>query len=191
MAAGVGREPGIVELPAFSAGGDGPPARAGRRVLADRCRARQGDRAHDQPRRQGGRIPDQGAPRRGCRTRPGAGIRALRLHQRGHQQPQLRADAQRGAQRCCCRHSMRSSPTCAAWRMRTPRADAGAHAWPDRVADHRRQGTRRTSSRASPPARRARRVADAGQDQRRRRQLQRARRRRIRRSTGRRSRRHS
>ena len=55
-------EPGIVELQPFSEAAAAPPARARRRLLARRRRAGQGDRAHHQPRRQGGRVPDQGAP---------------------------------------------------------------------------------------------------------------------------------
>ena len=89
-----------------------PTPRRRLRALAERFRRRrrgagQGNRAHHQPRRQGGRILHQGKARRTMPSWPGAGVRALRLHLRGHQQPQLFADAAtRRATTCCCRRWM-------------------------------------------------------------------------------------
>ena len=84
-------------------------------ALLRRRRARdQGHRAHHQPRRQGGRVLAEVALRRPCRAGRRRRVRALRLHQRGHQQHQPRADAEAArATTCCCRRSTASSPTLA------------------------------------------------------------------------------
>ena len=83
-------------LPAPSAAVDGAPRfpRPGRR--RGRRRPGQGNRARDQPRRQGGRVLRARAARRRGRHGRRARVRAFRLHVRGHQQPRLRADAGRG-----------------------------------------------------------------------------------------------
>ena len=53
-------EAGIGELKPFSAAAVATPACAGRQPLGRRCGAREGNRAHHQPRREGSRVPDQG-----------------------------------------------------------------------------------------------------------------------------------
>ena len=131
---------------------------------------------HHQPRRQGGRVLAQGALRRPGRAAGRRRVRALRLHQRGHQQHQPRADAEGGARRGAAAgagrlvaklramaHAARRACRCSAARTARPRA--------------RRPSARRspTSSRAwRTRARAHRRGAAAGQDERRGRQLQRA-----------------
>ena len=98
-------EPGIAEVAPFCA----PRARGARRAPAASfspadARARQGDRAHDQSRRQGGRVLAEGALRRRARDRARRRVHPFRVHVGGHQQPRARAHARRGAaRRSCCR----------------------------------------------------------------------------------------
>ena len=108
------------------------PGRRGLRGRRDR-RARD-DRARDAARRQGGRVLPQAPPHRDRPRRRGPRPRRadpLLLHQRGHQQPVLRADGQgRRPRRLAARARPRSSrrsrrwrPTCATCRCsRTPTA---------------------------------------------------------------------
>ena len=112
-------------------------------------------------------------------TRRGQGVRPLRLHQRGHQQPRLRADAARRARRRAAAALDALDRDAARDGARARRAaDAVAHARPDRLADHARQGARqRRRAPASASARQIAAVELQRQDQRRGRQLQRARRR--------------
>ncbi len=167
--------------------------RAGARLLAGRCAGHQGHRAHHQPRRQGGRVLAQGLLRARRRARRRAArrrrIRPLRLHQRGHQQHQPRADAEGGARRgAAARARPGRSPRCSA--MAHEHADVpmlarthGQTASPTTVGKEARQRRR-------PPGHGARSASPrspARQDERRRRQLQRAPRGVSARSTGRRS----
>ena len=137
-------EPRIAEV-ASVRGRDACPARSGVDVVrAGGRRARQGDRAHDQSRRQGGRVLAEGALRRRSGDRPRRRIHPLRLHVRGHQQPRPRADARRGAA---------GDPAAGAARHRVGAALARARA--RRRADARRARTasrrrRRRSARRSP-----------------------------------------
>ena len=164
------------------------PRRALRRVrclLGGRRGARQGDRAHDQPRRQGGRVLAEGALRESSGNREGRRVHPLRLHVRGHQQPGVRRDAWRGARGS-------AAPGAARYRDRPARAgpcprrgaDALAHARPAGDADHARQGDGQRLRAARAPDRRHRARAAQRQGERRRRQLQRARRRLSRRRMG-------
>ena len=116
-------EPGHRRAAAVLRGRRRPPARAGRRLLASSDAARvKAIEAHHQPRRQGGRILHQGAAEGRRRAGPGAGVRALRLHQRGHQQPVLRADAEPGAAGRAAAEARRADRrSCARWRTNTPR----------------------------------------------------------------------
>ena len=172
--------------------GSGRAARAPSELAREpACRLRAGGQGHrgaHQPRRQGGRILRARAARGGRRRRSHARARALRLHLRGHQQPQLRAHARRGARARCSptleariggarRRSRTSTRTCRCSRARTGSPPA-----------------RRPSARKSPTSWRAcsargaalARGRDPRQVERRGRQLQRARRRRCPTSTGRR-----
>ena len=93
-----------------------------------------------------------------ARAAGGRRVRALRLHQRGHQQHQPRAADQGGARpgaaararrpdRHAARHGARASPTCRCWRARTARPPARPRsarrsptswcAWPRRASDRR------------------------------------------------------
>ena len=172
-------------------------ARALLRGLVERLLARPTREAikaierHHQPRRQGGRVLARRALRR--RSRAGAADRLppLRLHQRGHQQHQPRADARGGARaRCCCRRSTRPSPRSAAL--------AATHAAQPMLArTHGQTATPTTlgkelanvAVRLRPgDASGIAAVAPAGQDERRGRQLQRPPRRLSRARLGRRSR---
>ena len=155
-------------------------------VLAGRRRARQGDRAHDQSRREGGRVLAEGALRRRSRDRARRRIHPFRVHVRGHQQPRLRAHARRGAAaRSCCRRLRDIAAALRALAHATRRgADAVAHARPAGDADDRRQGDRQRLRAPRAPDRGDRARAAQGQGERRGRQLQRARRRVPRRRLG-------
>ena len=183
MAAGAGRRAGHRRAARRS-----PPAP--RRACARwpttsrrrRRRAGQGDRAHHQPRRQGGRVlASRNSSKDDAELAPALRVRALRLHQRGHQQPQPRADAASAARDSVLLPALDALIADAArrWRTRTPRCRCcrAPTARPPRPTT-RRQGNRQR--RRAPAARSASVLAaraDAGQDQRRGRQLQRARRR--------------
>ena len=183
-------EAGFAELRPLRPRGARLPAPAGRSLLRGRRRGDQGDRAHHQPRRQGGRVLARRALRRRSGAGPGHRLSPLRLHQRGHQQHQPCADARRGARaRCCCRRSTPCSRRCARRPARyADAADALAHPRPDGDADDARQGIRQRRGAAGAGARADRRGRAAGEDERRGRQLQRPSRRLSRASTGRRSR---
>ena len=128
-------------------------------LLGSRCAGDQGHREDHQPRREGGRVLAEVALRRPRRADGGRRVRALRLHQRGHQQHQPRADAEGArATRCCCRRSIASSRPCARWRIAVRRACRCCRA---RMA---RPRARPRSARKSPTwrrgwPRRARRIA--------------------------------
>ena len=149
------------------------------RVLAGGRAARQGDRTHDQPRRQGGRILAEGALRRRAGGGARRGVHPFRVHVRGHQQSRARPGARRSARGEILLPALRAI----AADLRAPRAracrraDAGAHARPAGDADHARQGNRQRLCAARAADRGDRAGAAQGQDQRRGRQLQRARRR--------------
>ncbi len=185
-------EPGIAEVEAFSPAAARRAARARRRVFA-KTTPRASRRSSARPTTTS--RPSSTSSRSASPAMPSsaqaARVRALRLHQRGHQQPRLRADAARRARGGAAAGARRAHrDSCASSRMRCAgAADAVAHARPDRVADDARQGDRQRRRAARAPAqRRSRAVETARQDQRRGRQLQRARRRLSRMSTGRRSR---
>jgi hypothetical protein len=89
--------------------------RAGRRFQQSADAPRSRHRGTHQPRREGGRVLHPRAPRQRRRRVPRARVRAFRLHVRGHQQPELRADAARRATTCCCVAATRSSRA-ARWR---------------------------------------------------------------------------
>ena len=132
------------------------PARAIDAVAAGfapgRRGARQGDRAHDQPRRQGGRVLAEGALRRRARSRARRGVHPFRLHVGGHQQPRARAGARASARRDILLPALRDDrrPTCARSRTRMRRVPMlVAHARAAGDADHARQGDRQRRTRAS------------------------------------------
>ena len=144
-------EPGIAEVAPFSRSRARGARRGGRVVRACRRRAREGDRAHDQSRRQGDRILAEGTLRRRARDRPRRRIHSFRVHVRGHQQSRAWVDAGgSAARRSCC-------PRCAdiAARVRdlahlhADLADARAHARPAGDADDARQGDGERLSRGS------------------------------------------
>ena len=147
----------------------------GCRLLRGRRTGHQGHRKDHQPRRQGGRVLDQGRLRGRCRAVGGRRVRAFRVHQRGHQQHQPRADAEK---RACRGHA--ADPGCPDRQaaQHGPCAGCGANAQPnprsDRQPDHAGQGGGQRRRAADHGARAHRRGAAAGQDERRGRQLQRA-----------------
>ena len=165
----------MVEVPPFAPAVGAALRAAADALLARRRRARQGDRAHDQSRRQGGRVLAEGALRRRSRGRPRRGVHPFRVHVRGHQQPGARPDAGRrpAGDPAAGARPRRHRAAGDGPRARGP-ADAVAHARPAGDADDARQGTRQRGRPAGPRAARARAGAAEGQDQRRRRQLQRA-----------------
>ena len=94
--------------------------------------------------------------RRRCAARAVARVRALRLHQRGHQQHQPRADAAKHARAGAVAGDRphRAAADRDGPRVRR-RADAQPHARPDREPDHAGQGDRQR--RRAPGSARARR----------------------------------
>ena len=137
-----------------------PPAPGGPGLRrAHRRRARR-DREDHGARRQGRGVPAQGAPGRGARgagrghrAAPGVRAGALRVHERGHQQPRLRADgAGRGATRLAARRPGAGRPGRGDGARARRGADAGAHARPAGDAHHAGQGARGARPPAAPPA---------------------------------------
>ena len=150
-------------------------ARAGERLFRSRCAGHQGHRAHHQPRCEGRGVLAQGAVRRHARVARGQRVRALRVHQRGHQQHQPRADAASRARRgdaARARPHHRVDDGAGARPGRS--AHAQPHPRPDRQPDHAGQGSRQRGGAAAHRPRTDRRRATAGQDERRGGQLQRA-----------------
>ena len=126
--------------------------RGGRGVRAGRRRARQGDRAHDQPRRQGGRVLAEGALRRGTpEVARASRVHPLRLHVRGHQQPRARPRCSRDARRDVLLPALRevAADLRALAHAHADAADARAHARPAGDADDARQGDGERRARAS------------------------------------------
>ncbi|KAG0913794.1 hypothetical protein G6F31_021428 [Rhizopus arrhizus] len=74
MAAGPGRRAGHRRTGPVLRRRRRPPARAGRQLQPGPGRAREGDRAHHQPRRQGGGVLHQGTAEGRRRAGSGAGI---------------------------------------------------------------------------------------------------------------------
>ena len=153
------------------------PAARGGRGLRPRRRRRAGrDRARDRARRQGRRVLPQAPPGRHRRRRRGphrAG--PLRLHQRGHQQPLLRADGARRGHRGLAAPGHRAGRR---HRRHGPRparrAAARAHPRPARHPDHDGQGAGRARRPAAPAAAPDRRRGVPRQAQRRDRHVRRA-----------------
>ena len=141
---------------------------------ADAARVKD-DRAHDESRRQGGRVLAEGAIRRQSGCRASGGVHPFRLHVRGYQQSRACAGTCGGAARRCAAgvaghrcHAARARPrACGA-------ADAVAHARPTGHADHARQGDCQRLCARRAADRRDRAGADQGQGERRGGQLQRA-----------------
>jgi hypothetical protein len=101
-------------------------------------------------------------------------VRALRLHQRRHQQHQPRAAAARRPRRgAAAGAGPASCSSCARWRGACRRAHAQPHPRPDRQPHHRGQGDRQRRRAPAGRLRPDRRRQDPGQDERRRGQLQR------------------
>jgi adenylosuccinate lyase len=153
-------EPGIVELRLS------PPRQRAcapwRRSSRRRCRAREGDRAHHQPRRQGGRVLDQGALADDAELGPALEFVHFACTSEDINNTSLRADAAQRAPRgaaaaldaliAAARHGARARRA----------ADAVAHARPDGVADHGRQGDRQRRRAPGASARCIAACADAG-----------------------------
>jgi hypothetical protein len=70
----------------------------------------------------------------------GPGVRALRLHLGGHQQPVPRTDAASARDGCCCRDGLDHRDPGHARRGARGSADAVPHPRPTGIADHTRQG---------------------------------------------------
>ncbi len=147
----------------------------GRQLLRSRRRRHQGNREDHQPRREGRRILDQVQ----VRGQPGAARAPASLctspaPARTSTTPATRCRSRRRATRCCCPPIDGLIATLRD--MAAPvrrRVDAVAHPRPDRQPDHGRQGNRQRRGAPGQGARSDRRRAAAGQDERRRGQLQR------------------
>ncbi len=145
-------------------------------LLARRRLTGQGDRAHHQPRRQGGRVLAQGALRRHRGDRARLRVHPLRVHVGGHQQPVARPRPRARPARRPAADAARHRVGPARDRARQRRAsDALPYARPGGDAHDARQGDGQRLRAPRAPDRGDRACSDQGQDQWRGRQLQRAR----------------